>query len=279
MAGDWIKMRVNLVTHPKVLAISEFLAGHPDYQEWSTMAGFVPCLGGSVEDSERDYQSSLRVTRYVTVASLLRFWGYANEHARDEFIKTLRVSDIDDIVQVPGFGAALESVEWAIYDVEQRGVSLPNFNEFNTAGGERSANAKSAAQRQKEYRDRQKALKSDVTSDVTVTRDSNRREEKRREEINTPKSPKGGVSRFEAFWSAYPNKVGKDAARKAFEKRRPDDDLLKQMLEAIAAQRSSTKWMKDGGEYIPNPSTWLNQGRWMDQASGADPAPEVGAYV
>lgn len=74
-------------------------------------------------------------------------------------------------------------------------------------------------------------------------------------------------SRFDRFWQAYPKKVGKDAARKAFEKRAPNDDLLEQMLEAVAMQTRSTAWTKDGGEFIPHPSTWLNQGRWQDETS------------
>jgi hypothetical protein len=181
MAGDWIKMRVNLVTHPKVLAISEYLSSNGDYQDWSTMSGFAPSIGGSRDDCERDFQASLRVTRYVTVCALLRYWGYANEHAKDEFISTLRVRDLDDVVQVPGFGKALESVGWVEYDADRHGLYLPNFNEYNTSGNERSASAKSAAERQKAFRERHK---SNVTSNVTVTRDSNRREEKRREEKN-----------------------------------------------------------------------------------------------
>lgn len=84
----------------------------------------------------------------------------------------------------------------------------------------------------------------------------------------TPKAPKGADGRFEEFWRAYPSKTGKDAARRAFEKRKPDADLLAQMLSAIEAQKSSAKWTKDGGQYIPNPATWLNQGRWMDGADG-----------
>lgn len=179
MAGDWIKMRVNLVTHPKVLAISEHLASDGEYQDWSTMAGFVPSCGGTKDEYERDYLASLRVTRYVTVCALLRFWGYANEHAKDEFIASLRVSDIDDVVQVPSFGDALEHVGWVFYDSVRRGINLPNFNEFNVSGVERSAGAKTAAQRQKEYRER---LKSDVTRDVTNDVTRNRREEKSREE-------------------------------------------------------------------------------------------------
>jgi hypothetical protein len=219
MAGDWIKMRVNLVTHPKVLAIAEHLAYNDAYQDWSTLSGFAPSIGGSDEESLRDYQDSLRVTRYVTVCALLRFWGYANEHARDEFISTLRISDLDEIVQVPGFGAALEAIGWVEYDKERRGVSLPNFNEYNTSGNERSASAKTAAQRQKEYRDRNKSLQnSDVTRDVT----SNRREEKNREEKNIEivesapqdKPAKQAKRRSQIPDDFYPNEAGVVAIEK-----------------------------------------------------------------
>ena len=71
--------------------------------------------------------------------------------------------------------------------------------------------------------------------------------------------------RFDRFWEAYPSKVGKDAARKAFEKRKPDASLLSAMVAAIEVQAASEKWTKDGGQFIPNPATWLNQGRWQDE--------------
>jgi uncharacterized protein YdaU (DUF1376 family) len=88
---------------------------------------------------------------------------------------------------------------------------------------------------------------------------------------NTPKAPKGADVRFDAFWRAYPNRVGKDAARSAFDKRKVDDDLLALMLSAITAQAKSEKWTKDGGQFIPNPATWLNQGRWMDDTNAEQP--------
>jgi hypothetical protein len=37
---------------------------------------------------------------------------------------------------------------------------------------------------------------------------------------------------------------------------------------AVAATGSplpTYQWRKDGGQFIPNPATWLNQGRWDDQ--------------
>ncbi len=37
------------------------------------------------------------------------------------------------------------------------------------------------------------------------------------------------------------------------------------LVAAIERQKCSSQWSKDGGQYIPNPATWLNQGRWTDE--------------
>lgn len=77
---------------------------------------------------------------------------------------------------------------------------------------------------------------------------------------------------FDRFWKAYPKKVGKDAAQKKFEARKPDEQLLGIMLSSVERQKSSDMWTKDGGQYVPNPATWLHQGRWMDEAQGSTSA-------
>jgi hypothetical protein len=46
---------------------------------------------------------------------------------------------------------------------------------------------------------------------------------------------------------------------------KPSADLLQRMLEAIKEQKASDQWKRDNGQYIPNPATWLNQGRWDDE--------------
>lgn len=96
-------------------------------------------------------------------------------------------------------------------------------------------------------------------------------------DINTDKTPKppaspGADALFDTFWKAYPSKVGKDAAKKAFAKRKPTDELLGEMLKAIAEQKTSLAWIKEDGQFIPHPATWLNQGRWMDEVPGVPAA-------
>ena len=84
--------------------------------------------------------------------------------------------------------------------------------------------------------------------------------------VNQPKKKSEVMEeRFERFWSAYPKKVGKGDARKAFLKINPSDALLGQMITAIVAASASYQWQKDKGQYIPNPATWLNQQRWEDE--------------
>lgn len=75
-------------------------------------------------------------------------------------------------------------------------------------------------------------------------------------------------SAFDAFWEAYPKKSGKGDARKAFTKVKVP---LETLLKAIEDQKRSVQWQKDGGQYIPNPSTWLNQGRWEDELPSNTP--------
>lgn len=79
--------------------------------------------------------------------------------------------------------------------------------------------------------------------------------------------------RFNAFWTAYPRKVGKDAAWRSWQKRRPDESTSAQIFAAIASQRHWPQWLDDGGRYIPNPATWLNQGRWQDEGIAEPDAP------
>ena len=83
-----------------------------------------------------------------------------------------------------------------------------------------------------------------------------------------PISPKGKTDcsdLFNQFWTAYPKRVAKQSAVKAFEKLKPDEKLLEAMLKAIESQKESKQWEKDGGAFIPYPATWLNQRRWEDE--------------
>ncbi len=69
---------------------------------------------------------------------------------------------------------------------------------------------------------------------------------------------------FVLFWLRYPKKVGKKAAYKAWLKAKDKPDI-KIIFAALADQKRSEQWTKNNGQYIPNPATWINQGRWDDE--------------
>ena len=73
---------------------------------------------------------------------------------------------------------------------------------------------------------------------------------------------------FEDFWARYPRKVGKQAARKAWERLDLGNGLLERIMQAVLDHRQSEAWTKDNGQFIPHPATWLNGKRWEDEPMG-----------
>ncbi len=71
--------------------------------------------------------------------------------------------------------------------------------------------------------------------------------------------PKG----FEEFWLAYPKKVGRGAAEKAWAKARINGHLS-EVLDALGKQKRTQQWTCEQGKFIPHPSTWINERRWQD---------------
>jgi len=64
---------------------------------------------------------------------------------------------------------------------------------------------------------------------------------------------------FIEFWNHYPKKVGKDKAIQAWKKKKPNvDDCIK----ALEWQKETEQWQKN---IIPNPATYINEGRWKDE--------------
>lgn len=121
---------------------------------------------------------------------------------------------------------------------------------------------------------KQNESKSEATAKQTVSdisEDKDKEIEKDKEYI-TPHTPQGGggdisavKKRFDLFWAAYPNKTGKGAAEKSWNKLRPTKELFSQIMEALQRAVGCEQWKRENGRYIPNPATWLNQRRWEDE--------------
>ncbi|TPT98431.1 replication protein [Acinetobacter baumannii] len=84
---------------------------------------------------------------------------------------------------------------------------------------------------------------------------------------NKEKQWVGYSENFEKFWSAYPTckrKSDKSGTYKTFTKHE-GSFAIETLLSILEKQKSDVSWTKQDGEFIPSPSTWLNQKQWENE--------------
>jgi hypothetical protein len=92
-------------------------------------------------------------------------------------------------------------------------------------------------------------------------------------EESLPEKPATRLA-FEAFWEAYPRKVAKLAAEKAFTKARaPAAELV------AGAKRYAIEREGQDPKYTKHPATWLNGGGWLDETVGGKVIDQSGNVV
>lgn len=103
MAGDWIKMRADLHTHPKVVRMA----------------------------------SVLKADRLRIVGGLHSAWCLFDVHSVDGFLDGYSADTLDDLIGFPGFSRAMMAVGW----LEENGESLvmPRFEAHNGQSAKRRA--------------------------------------------------------------------------------------------------------------------------------------------
>lgn len=236
---SWIKIRTDLRDHPKIVRMA----------------------------------SALKADRLRILGGLQIVWGIFDTHSTDGLLEGYTLATIDEETW-KGFGAAMQQIRWL--EETDDGLIIPEFDIHNGASAKKRAQD---TKLKKSNRAPDKSANGSWTANGHLSGDEadidRTRVELDKRKNKTPIAPKGADCRFDRFWQAYPSKVGKDAARKAFEKRKPDDGLVDEMVAAIGRQRDSAKWRKDDGQYIPNPATWLNEGRWQDEITDSHAANDV----
>ena len=73
------------------------------------------------------------------------------------------------------------------------------------------------------------------------------------------------IGDFDSFWRFYPRKAGKEAARKAWLKLRPDVHIMQMIADNVKERVEKGEWRKDNQSLILHASTYLNQKRWEDE--------------
>lgn len=107
MAGDWIKMRVDLADDPAVISIG----------------------------------AAVNIGEDLVVGKLHRVWAWADKHTENGSIPGVSKSWIDKLTGVIGFADAMESAGWLAADSDS--IRFPNFDRHNgKSAKKRASNAK-----------------------------------------------------------------------------------------------------------------------------------------
>lgn len=155
-------------------------------------------------------------------------------------------------------------------------VNYLKYRRLVCAAEKREADRRRVAERRHEERSRaapQEAIgcdemRQDATpSDMSRTVAEVAQAEAEVEEENPLRKRPDWENAFARFWSEYPRKTDRAKAFRAFQKLRPDEELLARMLEAIAGAKESDQWRREGGRFIPHATTWLRNERWNDVES------------
>lgn len=97
----------------------------------------------------------------------------------------------------------------------------------------------------------------DDVNEATITTSTGRLSRPMKHPIETPiETP----NTFDDFWKAFPRKTAKGAARKAWDKLKPEEQL--------AAIEGAKRFAADPNRdetFTPHPATWLHAERWTDE--------------
>jgi hypothetical protein len=150
MAGDWIKMRVDLREDPTVFKLAE----------------------------------ALELDELHIIGSLFCFWAWADKHAVDAHVDGATSRMVDKVAGVTGFAAVMQSVGWLV--INEAGATLPNYERHSSTTAKERA---MKSERQARYR-LKKSTTVDAPVDAAPsthpsTPPSTREEKRREENINT----------------------------------------------------------------------------------------------
>jgi hypothetical protein len=103
MAVDWIKMRIDLQTHPKVVRI----------------------------------MSATKSDKFRVVGGLHAVWSVFDAHSEDGVLPGYSCDLMDSVIGYPGLSSAMCSVGWL--EEAQQGIVMPEFTEHNGKSAKRRA--------------------------------------------------------------------------------------------------------------------------------------------
>lgn len=247
----WIQVHQTLKDHRKVYAVADALDVDPAHALGLIVSFWLWALDNTPSGSLEGISNRM-------IARAAQWSGNA-----DEFVETLKTAEFLD--ETPD--GELELHDWQEYT----GALIGKREAEKQRSKKRRAAAKETASEQLQTTFGQTTDRPKDDHKKTSGRVEYSRVEYSREDIgdNSPISPNMVNERFTRFWKAYPKKVGKGAAEKAWKKIHPTAELFDVIMESVEAAINTEQWTRENGRFIPNPATWLNQRRWEDELPAA----------
>jgi hypothetical protein len=176
MAGDWIKMRVDLQSHPKVVRIL----------------------------------SAIKSDKFRVLGGLHAVWSVFDTHSIDGELHGYTPDALDHVIGWPGFAAAMMTVKWLAWDGAET-LTLPEFGEHNGQSAKRRAEDQ---KRKRDGRKSPPLVRNLSADDADAKR--TREEKRREEEKQKKDAPVGAANDDELFEGVDPQVVADfKALRKA----------------------------------------------------------------
>lgn len=225
MADGWIKLHRKLCDH--WLWKHKPFAKAQAFIDLLLLANFKDkkfLLGGEIINAECG-------TVVTSTVKLSERWGWS----RTKVISFLKMLQSEEMITINS-------------DNKKTVVNIVNFEiyqDFQNDTEQQKISKKSAEKHQK-------------------STNKNVKNEKNGKDTSPPTPSKGAGDGFDEFWKAYPKKVAKAQAQKAWNKIKPNAELQQVILNTLERQKQSVQWQKDNGQFIPYPATWLNGRRWED---------------
>ncbi len=231
----------------------------------------------------RDHRKTLAAADELDIALphmmglLVSFWLWALDNAPSGLLDDITPRMIARAAQWEGdpdhLVETLIGAGWI--DKTEEGLEIHDWYEYagklidrRKADAERARRKRAAAASESpeaEFDGRPTDVRSQ--SRVEQSRLKKKREATPSDEGKAPEAPTPTAQerRFDEFWQEYPKKVGKKAALGSWKRLKPDAALFAQIMEAVKTAKKSEQWQREGKRFVPNPATWLNQGRWDDE--------------
>lgn len=253
----WIESHQEVGRHPKTKKLARLLGvslpaavGHLHYFWWWAL----------------DFAQDGTLEKYdgYDLADAMQ-WDGDPDHLVEALISAGYIDDTDDGLMIHDWG------EYAGKLLERRAKDRARKRAAAEAAGVPQNFRRSSDRNDEESEETPSA--SFVTNQPTVPNQPNTTNSTNRTEPTTPTGDAQALQerRFAEFWKAYPKKVGKASCLKAWKKMKPTAELHDHIMAALEDQKRSEQWQREGGRFIPNPLTWLNQGRWDDEPTEVRP--------